>query len=312
MDEAGLFANFFADAKIPYVSWFTDTPRMILFGRTLHVTEWSVAATWERAYTGHFEELGFEHIHFMPLATDPELFCGTAAERHQRELAFVGMSMVEQTSEAVEKHTHLPQVKDAVVRALDEGRVTRETYVLGMEAILGEEVMAALNPSEQRNVELLICYEMTRVQREDMARTLAPLGLEVRGDMYWQHILERAGATVGYFDDLAPYYRGTAVNVNNTSVQMRYAVNQRVFDCPAAGGFLLTDDQEDLGQLFDPESEVATYGSLDELKEKASWYLAHPAERKALVERAQKRIAAQHTHAHRLQALELFMKERFQ
>ena len=118
------------------------------------------------------------------------------------------------------------------------------------------------------------------------------------------------GGAVGYFDDLAPFYRGTAVNANTTSLQMKTAVNQRVFDCPAAGGFLITDAQEDLDEFYEPD-EIVTYTGLDELEDKVRFFLTNPQERLGYIERAQKRIAARHTHRHRLQALEAFLKERY-
>lgn len=311
MDTRGIFARFFEDARIPYVSWFTDTPRMILYGREMHLSHYAVAATWERAYTPHFEAIGFQHVHFMPLGTDPALFDAEPADTFDRDLAFVGTSMVEQTAEAIEKHAHLPHVLEAVKRAFDEGRVTRENYAAGMAAILGEELLASLNPSERRNVELLVNYEATRRQREGLTLALAPMGLEVRGDPHWRALLENTGGSLGYFDALAPYYRGTAVNVNSTSLQMRWAVNQRVFDCPAAGGFLLTDNQRDMGEFFDPDREAVVYGSLEELRDKTAYYLRRPDERAAIVRAARRRILAEHTHAHRLRGLEAFLKERY-
>jgi spore maturation protein CgeB len=92
---------------------------------------------------------------------------------------------------------------------------------------------------------------------------------------------------------------------------MRDAVNQRVFDCPAAGGFLITDDQPDLHELFDAEKEVVTYTSLPELHDKISYYLKHPEERAAITRKARERVLTEHTHRHRLQALEAFLKPRF-
>lgn len=311
MDIAGMFARFFEDARVPYVSWFTDTPRMILFGREMHVSDYSVAATWERAYIPYFESLGFRHIHFMPHATDPALFHGAPATQFDRDLAFVGASMTSETQEALDKHAHLPNVIRAAMEALDTGRVTRENYANGMAAIFDAALIEKLDASERRNLELLVNYEATRRQREALARALAPLGLEARGDAGWKRHLKNVGGNVGYFDALAPFYHGTKVNLNSTSVQMRWAVNQRVFDCPAAGGFLLTDDQEDLAAFLEPGVESATYGSIEELRDKARHFLAHDAERTSIVERAQRRITAHHTHAHRLQALEAFLKERY-
>jgi len=108
---------------------------------------------------------------------------------------------------------------------------------------------------------------------------------------------------VDYHTELAAYYRDCPVNLNTTSVQMATTVNQRVFDCPAAGGFLLTDRQAHLQELFDVEREVVTYGTLDEARETLAWFRGRPAARKEIVARAQKRILGEHTYRHRLETL---------
>ncbi len=310
MDNANLFARFFEDARIPYVSWFTDTPRMILFSRELYLPDYVVAATWERAYHSHFEDLGFKHIFYMPLATDPALFSMSPAQTWARPLSFVGTSMIEETNEAWEKLEHLPEVIRAILAAFEAGHVTREAFSEGIDAILPAAILANRDATERRNIELGIVYEATRRQRAEMILRLKPYDVEVRGDPAWAGMVDHVGGSVAYHTDLAGYYRDTAVNLNSTSLQMRWAVNQRVFDCPAAGGFLLSDAQQDLRELFEAD-EVATYDTLDELEDKAAYYLRHPEERTAMVLRAQRRITAHHTHAHRLLALEAFLKERF-
>jgi spore maturation protein CgeB len=307
MDVAGMFGRFFHDLEIPYVSWFTDTPRMILYEREVVPSPFLVAATWERAYEGHLRSLGFEHVLYLPLATDPVLFSGSPRERCARDLAFVGTSMVEQSTEARESLADNPELLRCIDEAFAEGRVTRGAFGRGFEEILGEAVVSALNARDRRHAELYVVYESTRRDREAMVRRMAPLGLEVRGDDAWAGIAARAGGAVGYFQDLGPYYRDTAVNLNVTSLQMASAVNQRVFDCPAAGGFVLSDAQGDLGELF-ARDEVETYGTLEELEEKAAFFVRRPEARIPVVARAQRRVLAEHTHRHRLETVVEFLK----
>ncbi|MBI5189860.1 MAG: glycosyltransferase [Nitrospirae bacterium] len=80
-------------------------------------------------------------------------------------------------------------------------------------------------------------------------------------------------------------------------------VTPRVFEVPASGGFLLTDANPQLGHFYDTESEMATYGSLDELKDKAAYYLANPGERAAMAEKAHRRATAEHTCDKRLEEM---------
>lgn len=80
---------------------------------------------------------------------------------------------------------------------------------------------------------------------------------------------------------------------------MPKTVNQRVFDVPLCGGFLLTDRQEDLLELF-ADDEVALYESSEDVADKARYYLANPAIRASIAARARKRILNEHTYRHRM------------
>ena len=311
MDMHGLFAKFFEDARIPYVSWFTDTPRMILYNRDVYCSPYSVAATWERGYIDHLKSIGFQHVYFMPHATDPELFHGPAQETHARRLAFVGASMISHAEEAWEKLRAFPEITAALRHALDRGRMTREQFAKGVETIIAPSLLNACAPRERRHLELCLVYEGTRRIRAELARRLAPFDLEVHGDAEWKQVHEPCFGDVGYFDALAPFYRATAINVNSTSIQMATSVNQRVFDCPAAGGFLITDAQGDLAEFFDTGSECVTYRSIDELAALIERYERDAHERARIVAKAQSRIFSEHTHAHRLKALDRYLRDRF-
>ena len=311
MDAHGVFARFFEDVHIPYVSWFTDTPRMILFNRTVHCSAYSVAASWERGYLPYLTSLGFEHTYFMPHATDPELFHGEPADRFERELAFVGASMIEHAEEAWEKLAESPEITEAVRAALDSGRMSREQFAQGVETIIDPGLLARCDARDRRHLELCLVYEGTRRIRRSLATHLSVAGLSVHGDPQWKRIHGKCSGDVGYFDALPAFYRSTAININSTSIQMATSVNQRVFDCPAAGGFLITDDQKDLSEFFDGDSEIVVYRNLDEVAELVGRFGKDPQARKRIVLNAQRRVLAEHTHAHRLRGLLEYLKERF-
>lgn len=59
-------------------------------------------------------------------------------------------------------------------------------------------------------------------------------------------------------------------------MQMKGAVNQRVFDVPAAGAFVLTDWREQMDELFEPGKEIVCYREPGEVPELIRWWLAHP------------------------------------
>ena len=84
---------------------------------------------------------------------------------------------------------------------------------------------------------------------------------------------------------------------------MPSAVNQRVFDIPMAGSFVLSDDQNDLRELFDVPKEAVVYENLVDLREKIAYYLAHEKERTAVIDAARERIKNEHTYSIRIQKI---------
>jgi spore maturation protein CgeB len=67
-------------------------------------------------------------------------------------------------------------------------------------------------------------------------------------------------------------------------------INLRIFEALAAGCFLLTDDCDELRELFRPGEELEIYRSSAELAEKVSYYLRHDGQRRAIAARGHERF----------------------
>jgi spore maturation protein CgeB len=116
---------------------------------------------------------------------------------------------------------------------------------------------------------------------------------------------------VNYYSELPLVFNGTDVNVNTTSFQMNSGVNQRVFDVPACGAFLLTDHQPDMDTFFDLKREAVCYEVTAEAQDQVAHYLKHPKERKQIAERARQRVLCEHTYKHRLDRMIRLMKDEY-
>ncbi len=103
---------------------------------------------------------------------------------------------------------------------------------------------------------------------------------------------------------------GSKINLNLHSSAHHYgvdptcdALNPRVFEIAAAGGFQLCDPCIGLEQYFDTETEIPVYRSLDELREKINWYLSHEDERIEAARLAHERAINEHTYIARAQSM---------
>lgn len=310
MDVDGMLARFLADLQVPHVTWFVDGPRAIMAGNPASATDFAVACTWEPAYVPFLEACGFADVFVAPLALDEGLFGHPPVESPPHPPTFIGDSMIYHAEKEWAIVRENRALCDAVEAAFAAGRVDRAHFADGVHAVLGDGA-ASLDGDALYHAERIFFIEGTRRLRQALVDALAPEGLVVRGDAHWRAVTPNSGPPVDYFDALPAYYRNCPVNLNTTSVQMATTVNQRAFDCPAAGGFLLTDHQTHLETLFDVEREVATYRSLDEAREKLRWFMNRPRARNDLILKAQKRILGEHTYRHRLESIAARVKERF-
>jgi spore maturation protein CgeB len=94
--------------------------------------------------------------------------------------------------------------------------------------------------------------------------------------------------------------RAAKIVMNTNHYANVAGVNKRTFEVAAAGAFQITD-APGLASVFEPETEVVTFGDARELKEKVDHYLRHDRERLEIADRAQRRAHAEHTFAHRWQ-----------
>lgn len=81
---------------------------------------------------------------------------------------------------------------------------------------------------------------------------------------------------------------------------LRYANNCRLFEATGVGTALVTDYKENLGELFAPGVEVATYRSADECLEVIEELLRCENQRAAIAAAGQKRTLSGHTYGRRM------------
>jgi spore maturation protein CgeB len=98
--------------------------------------------------------------------------------------------------------------------------------------------------------------------------------------------------------------RGARIALNrHIEVAEDNANNMRLYEATGMGSLLLTDAKSNLAELFAPGEEVITYADADELVAKATYYLEHDDERRAIAAAGQRRTLREHTYALRMQEL---------
>ncbi len=310
-DEEGKLTGLLSELRLPFASWYVDSPAYVLKDRTENVSSYCAVFTWDDTCRPRLERMGFSAPVHLPLATDPELFRprGTASGPQTAVPCFVGNSLRDSTSAWAARvaPARLARLKEKAVGRQLEDRRTAMADILGE---LGESGAGV----EGVDLEAALVWEATRRYRSRVMTALLPLGLVVHGDAGWRDLLgEEADIRepVDYYRELPGVFAAAAVNVNATSLQMNATVNQRVFDVAACGAFLLTDRTPDMERFFEPGVEAVCYETPEEARDLAAFYLGRETERQRIAGAARTRVLAEHTYEKRMTVLVERMRERF-
>lgn len=85
--------------------------------------------------------------------------------------------------------------------------------------------------------------------------------------------------------------------------ERRPQIKGRNFEIPGSGGFLLTSNADNLDEYFVPEKEIAVFSGIDDLIDKARYYLVHADEREAIRHAGHERALRDHTYEQRFREI---------
>ncbi|WP_319472070.1 DUF3880 domain-containing protein [uncultured Pseudodesulfovibrio sp.] len=324
LDREGKLAGLLSDMGLPLASWFVDNPHLILHEYAHPGADNTAIFTFDAGNLGQMRDKGFQNVHYLPLATDPARFRPNLSDNRIPEwscdVSFVGNSMTRPVATSLHDALLTPQMQKEYENIAAGFGASGETDVVEHLKDKRPDWRAFHDslptPEARLALESLITWEATRQYRFDcVARTLqfAPL---IVGDSGWKNIL---GASrnwrhipgLDYYKELPRFYPQSKINFNCTSRQMIGAVNQRVFDVPACGGFVLTDHRKQMEDLFDLSTEAAVYHHPDEIPSLIRQYLSDKALRDKVSRAARKRILAEHTYEIRISKLIKVMRSTF-
>ncbi len=301
LDNHGHAISVLSELTIPVIIWYLDNHLFTGPYFKEKSPDWAIAFTYERSLEDSLREAGFQHVFYLPLATDPSLTrTGSDAPFRflQDKVTYVGATF----STAVNEF-HTPEFEQ-IYRSWrpDFGAQKQKSGRID----LNSQFTSHRNrfPSVEdfyRFMAYVIACE-TRRYRAGRLSGLVDESLMVFGPAEWKDYLPEqvVRPPVDYQTETPLVYRNSAVNLSLTALQQETALNQRYYDIPLCGGFLLGEWQESLAEHFTLEEEAVYFRNDEELQDKARYYLKHPVERQRITKRARERILHEHLIEHRV------------
>lgn len=302
---------------IPYAAWIYDCPQYTLLSKTI-TNDCNHIFCFDENYAMRLQQLGAQSVYHFPLAADVEMYgnavhqmeagmssdagkilesAGNGVEKYTCDISFVGSLYNDEKNRLLS--TELSDFTAGYVEGLMRSQAKIYGYNLVADSLLetvADEIVdkcglmlgdAYLFDPVQMAADA-INMEVTSCDRQD---TLAVLAERFDVTLYSNSRLPKILAgnprlksrgTVDYHTQMPLVFHNSRINLNITSRTIETGVPQRVFDILACGGFCLTNYQKEIAELFEDGKELVMYTSLEDLLQKAGYYLDHEAERTAI------------------------------
>ncbi len=280
---------------VPYIAWVYDCPI------AYDIKKWAMYPTshvfiFDKAEFEKYRQMGLPHVYHHQLAVNikrlEELDLTDEDEnRFGCEISFLG-SMYDSMYEDVSKGFSAYEVGylDAVIRSQQciYGADLIESTLSGsfIEQLQSElEENGTMQPSDP-DVFREWFYRMVskKVSRSDRITLLSELGVRHKVRYFsYQEYPEIRGAVfsgpLSYNEDMFKMFKASRINLNITARQIPKGISLRALDIMGAGGFLLSNWQEELVENFEPGVDFVCYDSISDAVEKCEYYLNHEQER---------------------------------
>lgn len=258
---------------------------------------------WDKYFFHFAHKEGFKNIFSIQLAVNPSLFYIDKQATEQKGVAFVGNIS---SDGANTQPTQIQQVEDFISHVINDKICNIGMPVTNIIDALVKYPQYAIfdDLRNEKSEEFWKLYFLIHHKGSLIVRDKYISAIENKPiDLYANSNPNRAGIVfkgpVNYRTELRKVYGCHAINLNISSLQLETSVNNRVFDCFASGGFLLSDYRYEIAGLFPDFWEEITFKNIKEMNLKVDYYLRNSSERKELTQKACEIITSDHTYIKR-------------
>lgn len=302
-----------------YISLIVDSPVLELYSNALS-NNVNRVFLFDRLLYNEFCRYNNGHIFHIPLATNlirSNKVISSASEdkssQYKSDISFIGSTYQEKCP-----------FNNAVLSDYDKGFVdgiiNSQIWVYGynfIENILTDETAERLlscipshyefPPGSRADVKALVAqyYLSVKVAEQERLRLLGMLSDSFHVNIYtgsdtssMPHIHNCGFARS--LDEMPLIFNCSKINLNITAKSIRSGLPLRIFDVLGAGGFLITNYQSELPEIFTIGKDLVAYESPEHLKELCTYYLRHEDERLEIAHNGYETIAKYHTYDIRL------------
>lgn len=285
---------------VPYIAWGYDSPLSAKIEKSLHYPM-NHLFVFDKAQLVYYRKKGFENVYHLPLAVDTKRLDKIRLSSEERQLFTADISFVGNMYGS--DYQKLQCVLTDYEKGYFESLIETQYQIYGdyfISDLISDEMLDSMQErikdevkywsnsvgkapkiEFRRWVEMLIAKEVTRRERLLIVSTLS----KRHQFKFYSANPEKLLTDVDYKGTVASHsgapkvFKASKINLNMTYKQITVGMPLRVLDIMGAGGFLMSNYQEELVENFRPGVDCVIYESVEDAIEKAEYYLTHEDER---------------------------------
>ena len=278
---------------ITYISWIYDWPNYTLYSKAIY-NKCNEIYLFERDGIKLLSKYGIGNMQYASLAVDTDRLDRQLGKdidntSYEYDISFVGNMNPDLKSVLMNKD--VPSYYEGYINGLANAQQKIYGYNIINDIIDDEFVDKYLYAACADMDNIAVPHEhvmasqinkyVTGVERVNLLRKIA--------DKYMVDIftgsrdLDIANADihsgVDYYSEMPVIFRKSRINLNITLRSITTGIPLRVYDILGAGGFCLTNYQEDIEQLFKNGEELVMFTDENDMLNKIDYYMCHEKER---------------------------------
>lgn len=328
-DYFPLLSKIADQAGLPYAAWIYDCPHLTLYS-TLAASDNTYFFLFDREMCNTMKKLGAKHVFYLPLAVNvtrlEQLFRNSGHSSITSNIGN-GSSAGKNSNAALENLFPVSFVGSLYetnqfrsIRYLPEKlRGYLDGILNAMLKLGGSELLPELlTPELLSEIEQFVRLEMPsnyRYTKKEIIQMMLEAEITCRERMQLLHLVSgfyethlftgsdaallpdcRIHGFVSYLTEMPLIFRQSAINLNISLRSIHSGIPLRCLDIMGAGGFLLSNPQPELCELFVPGEEFAFYICPEDFIAKVSYYLEHEKERQEVARNGREKIKRQFTY----------------
>lgn len=306
------------DLGIRYVVWCLDSPAFPTYLKE---------AGFDNCYLFYFDHREYEkrkaegrsNVYYQPLAGDVEwtktvVITEADIKKYACDMSFVGGMYTKNLYDNTIRE-YSPECQEALTQLIEQAAFLwdgQDRLVMSPELV--NEVWRTYPDVFDAPYEMTAEYYLrTLMVGQKLTNVERTLLMELLAQRYDIHLYTRATEKVpdgvkrfpevdGSGEALKVFY-SSKINLNITLRSILSGVPARVFNVMSVGGFMLSNWQEEIPELFAEGKEIVTYKTPEELIDKADYYLKHEDERARIALNGYQKIKRCYTYEHQLKKI---------